>query len=106
MISTLSDIRRPSGAVVAPAATWAGEHAWYSASGSEKHQAGMSTFSIGALIVAEKLDSMIVKSSAVVDGASAMTAMWGLLGCVVRRWGPARLRRRAGRGCARGRRRC
>jgi hypothetical protein len=30
MISTLIDIRVPSGAVVAPAATCAGEHAWYS----------------------------------------------------------------------------
>jgi hypothetical protein len=36
--------------------TPAGEHAWYSDSGSVKHQDGISTFSIGALMVAEKLD--------------------------------------------------
>jgi hypothetical protein len=36
--------------------TPAGEHAWYSDSGSVKHQDGLSTFSIGALMVAEKLD--------------------------------------------------
>jgi hypothetical protein len=33
--STLIDMRRPSGALVAPAATCAGEHLWYSASDNE-----------------------------------------------------------------------
>jgi hypothetical protein len=50
-------MRRPSGALVAPAEQCAGEQAWYSASDSAKHQEGISTFSMGALILAEKLDS-------------------------------------------------
>ena len=41
----------------------AGEQDWYSDSGSVKHQEGISTFSMGALIVAEKLDSTKVLSS-------------------------------------------
>ena len=39
-----------------------GGHAWYSESGNEKHQSGMSTFSIGAWMTAEKLDSTTVLS--------------------------------------------
>lgn len=50
------DMRLPSGEVVAPAEQCAGEQAWYSDSGKLKHHEGISTFSIGALIVAEKLD--------------------------------------------------
>ena len=46
-----------------PAEQWAGEQAWYSASGKLKHHEGISTFSIGALILAEKLDSTKVLSS-------------------------------------------
>jgi hypothetical protein len=65
-ISTLIDMRRPSGDVVAPAEQCAGEQDWYSDSGSVKHQVGMSTLSIGALIVAEKLDSTKVLSSIVI----------------------------------------
>src|SRR5262249_14666125 len=54
---------RPSGwrdgAVVKPAAMWAGEQPWYSLSERPKHHAGMSTLSIGALTVAMKLESII-----------------------------------------------
>jgi hypothetical protein len=57
------DIRLPSGEVVAPAEQCAGEQAWYSDSGKVKHHEGISTFSMGALIVAEKLDSTKVLSS-------------------------------------------
>ena len=53
------DIRRPSGAVVKPAAMCAGEQPWYSVSDRLKHQVGMSIFSIGALMVAVKLESTI-----------------------------------------------
>src|ERR1700722_5457316 len=56
-------MRRPSGEVVAAAEQWAGEQAWYSDSDKLKHHEGMSTFSIGALILAEKLDSTKVLSS-------------------------------------------
>src|ERR1700722_7457205 len=60
--STLMDIRRPSGAVVAPADTWAGEQDWYSDSDKPKHQLGLSTSSMGALSVAEKRDFTSVLS--------------------------------------------
>src|ERR1700756_4263341 len=56
-------MRRPSGEVVAPAEQCAGEQAWYSDSDKLKHHEGISTFSIGALILAEKLDSTKVLSS-------------------------------------------
>src|ERR1700686_2368356 len=56
-------MRRPSGEVVAPAEQCAGEQAWYSDSDKLKHHEGISTFSIGALILAEKLDSTKVMSS-------------------------------------------
>src|SRR4051794_37927792 len=59
MTSTLNDIRLPSGVVVKPAATCAGEHSWYSFSLSVKHHSGRSIFSTGALIVAVKLESTI-----------------------------------------------
>jgi hypothetical protein len=49
--------------VVVPAEKWAGEHAWYSDSGNVKHQEGISTFSMGALIMAEKLELTMVLSS-------------------------------------------
>jgi hypothetical protein len=62
MISTLMDMRLPSGAVVNPAETWVGEQPWYSRSGRLKHQAGISIFSIGALMVAVKLESTICLS--------------------------------------------
>ena len=59
MISTLIDMRSPSGVVVKPAATWAGEQPWYSLSGRVNTQAGRSIFSIGALMIAVKLESTI-----------------------------------------------
>src|SRR5581483_11750584 len=71
--STLIDIRRPSGAVVAPADTWAGEHDWYSDSDRPKHQAGMSTCSMGAWIVAEKLDFTSVLFSIFVSPGTPIT---------------------------------
>jgi hypothetical protein len=59
IVSTLIDIRVPSGALVKPAAMCAGEHPWYSFSGRAKHQSGISMFSIGALMIAEKDESTI-----------------------------------------------
>jgi hypothetical protein len=53
------DMRLPSGAVINPAETCAGEQPWYSFSGRLKHHAGMSIFSIGVLIIAVKLESTI-----------------------------------------------
>ena len=48
MVSTLIDIGRPSSVEVIPAAMWACEQRWYSASGRLKSQSAISTFSIGA----------------------------------------------------------
>src|SRR3954466_11528983 len=59
MTSTLIDIRLPSGVVVNPAAICAGEHSWYSFSLSVKHHSGRSILSMGASIVAVKLESTI-----------------------------------------------
>src|SRR5216683_3745021 len=62
IVSTLIDIRRPSSVLVAAAAMWAGEHRWYSASGRVKSHVGISTNSIGALMVAVQLDSVSISS--------------------------------------------
>src|ERR1700675_3484253 len=56
-------MRRPSGVVVKPAGQWAGEQAWYSASGKLKHHVGISIFSMGAFTMAEKLELARVLSS-------------------------------------------
>ena len=52
MIPTLIAIGRPSSVEVIPAAMWACEQRWYSASGRLKSQSAISTFSIGAWITA------------------------------------------------------
>jgi hypothetical protein len=59
----LIDMRRPFGGrgCTGGAVSW--EQDWYSGSGSVKHQEEISTFSIGALMVAEKLDLTRVVSS-------------------------------------------
>jgi hypothetical protein len=56
-------MRRPSAPVVTAAEKCAGEQAWYSDSGNVKHQEGMSTFSMGALMMAEKFEFTKVLSS-------------------------------------------
>jgi hypothetical protein len=47
----------------------------YSDSGSAKHQDGISTFSIGALIVAEKLDLTNVLSSILLGPSLVVSAV-------------------------------
>jgi hypothetical protein len=50
-----------------------GEQDWYSDSDRPKHQAGMSTFSIGAWIVAEKLEFTRVRFSITVSSGTPIT---------------------------------
>jgi len=51
------DMRRPSAPIVFAAEIWAGEQSWYSFSGRLKAHSGIFIFSIGALIIALKLES-------------------------------------------------